>query len=74
MMKEMRGIHPRCLSSLCFCLKDILKTNDKSEPIPYLEDSVRIIIDCHVLIKKMHPCNRCAATVTGVLFFAELIF
>lgn len=33
-----------CLSSLCFCLKDILNTNDKSEPIPHLEDSVRIII------------------------------
>ena len=44
MMKEMRGIQPRCLSSLCFCLKDILNTNDKSEPVPHLEDSVRIIM------------------------------
>ena len=45
MMKEMRGIQPRCLSSLCFCLKDILNTNDKSEPVPHLEDSVRIIME-----------------------------
>ena len=53
MMKEMRGIQPRCLSSLCFCLKDILNTNDKPEPVPHLEDSVRIIMSCLVLTKKM---------------------
>jgi len=39
------NIQPKCLSSICFCLKDIFSTNDKSEPIPHLEDSVRIIID-----------------------------
>lgn len=54
MMKEMRVIQPRCLSSLCFCLKDILNINDKSEPIPHLEDNVRIIMKCLVLTKKMH--------------------
>lgn len=27
------------------CLKNILNINDKSEPVPHLEDSVRIIID-----------------------------
>lgn len=53
MMKEMRGIQPRCLSSLCFCLKDILNTNDKSEPVPHMEDSVRIIMSCLLLTKKM---------------------
>ena len=58
MMKEMRGIQPRCLSSLCFCLKDILNTNDKSEPIPHLEDSVRIIMSCLVLTKKMPDGTR----------------
>ena len=42
---EEESIQPQCLSSICFCLKDILNTNDKSEPIPHLEDSVRIIID-----------------------------
>lgn len=26
------------------CLKNILNVNDKSEPVPHLEDSVRIII------------------------------
>ena len=30
---------PLCLS------EDIADRNDKSEPVPYLEDSVRIIID-----------------------------
>ena len=42
---EEESIQPQCLSSICFCLKDILNTNDKSEPIPHLENSVRIIID-----------------------------
>lgn len=57
MMKERRGIQPRCLSSLCFCLKDILNTNDKSEPIPHLEDSVRIIMSCVSLTKEMQTSN-----------------
>ena len=46
-----------CLSSLCFCLKDILNTNDKSEPIPHLEDSVRIIMSCVSLTKEMQASN-----------------
>ena len=40
---------PLCLS------EDIADRNDKSEPVPYLEDSVRIIIDCVSLTKKMQP-------------------
>jgi hypothetical protein len=34
----------RCLPACRFRLKNILNTNDKSEPIPHLEDSVRIIM------------------------------
>ena len=34
-----------CLPACCFNLKDILDANDKSEPVPHLEDIVRIIID-----------------------------
>ncbi|RKJ60920.1 hypothetical protein D7X33_27265, partial [Butyricicoccus sp. 1XD8-22] len=44
MIKEKRGIQSRCLSSLCCCLKNILNRNDKSEPAPCLENSVRIIM------------------------------
>ncbi len=33
----------------------VLNRNDKSEPVPHLEDSVRIIMRCHVLTKKMQP-------------------
>ena len=42
---------PLCLS------EDIADRNDKSEPVPYLEDSVRIIMRCLVLTKKMKPSN-----------------
>ena len=72
MMKEMRGIQPRCLSSLCFCLKDILNTNDKSEPVPHLEDSVRIIMSCLASTKKMQACNCCATTLSENFTTSEM--
>ena len=34
----------RCLPACRFRLKNILNTNDKSEPVSHLEDSVRIIM------------------------------
>ena len=37
--------------------QDIVNGNDKSEPIPHLGDSVRIIMDCRVLPKKMRLSN-----------------
>lgn len=51
------GISSGCLPACRFRLKDILNANDKSEPIPHLEDSVRIIMKCLFLTKKMQISN-----------------
>ena len=40
-------------SSNLYVLQNILNTNDKSEPVPHLENSVRIIMRCHMSIKKI---------------------
>ena len=40
-----------------YVLQNILNRNDKSEPIPHLEDSVRIIMSCVSLTKEMQASN-----------------
>ena len=44
---------PLCLS------EDIADRNDKPEPVPYLEESVRIIMRCPLLTKKMQARSCC---------------
>lgn len=36
-----------------YCSQDVLNRNDKSEPVPHLEDSVRIIMSCNKRLKSI---------------------
>ena len=49
------GLSSGCLPARRFRLKNVINTDDKSEHVPHWEDSVRIIIDCLSLTKKMQP-------------------
>lgn len=55
-------------------LQNIHNRNDKSEPVPHLEDSVRITIDCHVLIKKRRSRNRPRRNGCGFFSFSLVRF